>query len=78
MKIRLRAALRLLDELAVWNRTYSLTAITEREAMIRTHLLDSFSGYPGSCTACAWLMLEPVRGFLVCRWRWCRHSANSL
>jgi 16S rRNA (guanine527-N7)-methyltransferase len=39
-------ALRLLDELAVWNRTYSLTAITEREAMIRTHLLDSFSGYP--------------------------------
>jgi 16S rRNA (guanine527-N7)-methyltransferase len=39
-------ALRLLDELAVWNRTYSLTAITERDAMIRTHLLDSLSGYP--------------------------------
>jgi 16S rRNA (guanine527-N7)-methyltransferase len=38
-------ALRLLDELTVWNRTYSLTAITEREAMIRTHLLDSLSGY---------------------------------
>jgi 16S rRNA (guanine527-N7)-methyltransferase len=38
-------ALRLLDELAVWNRTYSLTAITTREAMIRAHLLDSLSGY---------------------------------
>lgn len=40
------AALRLLDELAVWNRTYSLTAITNREAMIRSHLLDSLSAYP--------------------------------
>jgi 16S rRNA (guanine527-N7)-methyltransferase len=37
-------ALRLLDELSVWNRTYSLTAITTREAMIRSHLLDSLSG----------------------------------
>ena len=39
-------ALRLLDELVVWNRTYSLTAITERERMIRAHLLDSLSAYP--------------------------------
>jgi 16S rRNA (guanine527-N7)-methyltransferase len=39
-------ALRLLDELAVWNRTYNLTAITNREAMIRAHLLDSLSGFP--------------------------------
>jgi 16S rRNA (guanine527-N7)-methyltransferase len=39
-------ALRLLDELTVWNRTYSLTAITAREAMIQSHLLDSFSGHP--------------------------------
>lgn len=39
-------ALRLLDELSVWNRTYSLTTITNREAMIRSHLLDSLSGYP--------------------------------
>jgi 16S rRNA (guanine527-N7)-methyltransferase len=39
-------ALRLLDELAVWNRTYNLTAITTREAMIRAHLLDSLSGHP--------------------------------
>ncbi|HWW20514.1 MAG TPA: 16S rRNA (guanine(527)-N(7))-methyltransferase RsmG, partial [Steroidobacteraceae bacterium] len=38
-------ALRLLDELSVWNRTYSLTAITTREAMIHSHLLDSLSGY---------------------------------
>ena len=38
-------ALRLLDELSVWNRTYSLTAITAREAMIAAHLLDSLSGY---------------------------------
>jgi 16S rRNA (guanine527-N7)-methyltransferase len=38
-------ALRLLDELTIWNRTYSLTAITAREAMIRSHLLDSFSGH---------------------------------
>jgi 16S rRNA (guanine527-N7)-methyltransferase len=39
-------ALKLLDELTVWTRTYSLTAITERDAMIRSHLLDSLSGYP--------------------------------
>jgi len=39
-------ALKLLDELLVWNRTYSLTAITERDAMIRSHLLDSLSAYP--------------------------------
>jgi len=38
-------ALRLLDELKIWNRTYSLTAITTREAMIRAHLLDSLSGH---------------------------------
>jgi len=40
------SALRLLDELATWNRTYSLTAITSREAMIHSHLLDSLSAYP--------------------------------
>ncbi|MGA2023516.1 MAG: 16S rRNA (guanine(527)-N(7))-methyltransferase RsmG [Steroidobacteraceae bacterium] len=33
----------LLDELSGWNRRYNLTAITEREAMIRGHLLDSLS-----------------------------------
>ncbi|HXL97794.1 MAG TPA: 16S rRNA (guanine(527)-N(7))-methyltransferase RsmG [Steroidobacteraceae bacterium] len=36
-------ALQLLDELSTWNRTYNLTAITERGAMIRGHLLDSLS-----------------------------------
>jgi 16S rRNA (guanine527-N7)-methyltransferase len=35
--------LSLLDELTLWNRSYNLTAITEREAMIRAHLLDSLS-----------------------------------
>ena len=35
--------LQLLDELASWNRHYNLTAITERESMIRAHLLDSLS-----------------------------------
>ena len=39
-------ALRLLDELATWNRSYNLTAITDRTAMIRGHLLDSLSAYP--------------------------------
>jgi 16S rRNA (guanine527-N7)-methyltransferase len=38
-------ALQLLDELAVWNRSYNLTAITARDAMIRGHLLDSLSAY---------------------------------
>lgn len=37
------ALLRLLDELSLWNSRYNLTAITEREAMIRLHLLDSLS-----------------------------------
>jgi 16S rRNA (guanine527-N7)-methyltransferase len=36
-------ALQLLDELSRWNRSYSLTAITERSAMIRSHLLDSLA-----------------------------------
>jgi 16S rRNA (guanine527-N7)-methyltransferase len=35
--------LRLLDELAKWNRTHNLTAITEREEMVTHHLLDSLS-----------------------------------
>jgi 16S rRNA (guanine527-N7)-methyltransferase len=38
-------ALRLLDELDGWNRTYSLTAITGRDAMITGHLLDSLSAF---------------------------------
>ncbi len=35
--------LQLLTELEVWNRRYSLTAITEREHMVRAHLLDSLA-----------------------------------
>ena len=35
--------LRLLVELEQWNRAYSLTAITTREAMIAGHLLDSLA-----------------------------------
>ena len=35
--------LRLLDELTQWNRAYSLTAITDPEAMIAGHLLDSLA-----------------------------------
>jgi 16S rRNA (guanine527-N7)-methyltransferase len=35
--------LQLLDELARWNRTHNLTAITKREDMITRHLLDSLS-----------------------------------
>jgi 16S rRNA (guanine527-N7)-methyltransferase len=38
-------ALQLLDELSIWNRTYNLTAITERGAMIRGHLLDSLAAH---------------------------------
>jgi 16S rRNA (guanine527-N7)-methyltransferase len=38
-------ALQLLDELSIWNRTYNLTGITERGAMIRGHLLDSLSAH---------------------------------
>ena len=38
-----RRLLLLLDELAHWNRSFNLTAITEREAMITHHLLDSLS-----------------------------------
>ena len=38
-----RRLLLLLDELAHWNRSFNLTAITEREAMVTHHLLDSLS-----------------------------------
>jgi 16S rRNA (guanine527-N7)-methyltransferase len=37
--------LQLLDELAQWNRAYNLTAIREREAMVRAHLLDSLAAH---------------------------------
>ncbi len=35
--------LKLLDELAQWNRAYNLTGIDSREAMVATHLLDSLA-----------------------------------
>jgi 16S rRNA (guanine527-N7)-methyltransferase len=38
--------LRLLDELERWNRTYNLTAIRNRDAMLTHHLLDSLSVHP--------------------------------
>jgi 16S rRNA (guanine527-N7)-methyltransferase len=38
-----RGLLLLLDELAHWNRSFNLTAITGREAMVTHHLLDSLS-----------------------------------
>lgn len=37
------ALVRLLDELSRWNRTYNLTAITDRGRMLTHHLLDSLS-----------------------------------
>ncbi len=37
---------RLLDELERWNRTYNLTAIRNRDAMLTRHLLDSLSIHP--------------------------------
>lgn len=37
---------RLLDELARWNKTYNLTAVTARGEMITHHLLDSLSIAP--------------------------------
>jgi len=38
--------LRLLDELEHWNRSYNLTSITARSAMISGHLLDSLAAQP--------------------------------
>ncbi len=43
---QLQQQLRLLDELAQWNRAYNLTAIRERGAMVRAHLLDSLAALP--------------------------------
>ncbi|MBV8741741.1 MAG: 16S rRNA (guanine(527)-N(7))-methyltransferase RsmG [Sinobacteraceae bacterium] len=46
--------LRLLDELERWNRTYNLTAIRGRTAMLTHHLLDSLSVHAdlrGTCIA---------------------------
>jgi 16S rRNA (guanine527-N7)-methyltransferase len=40
------AQCRLLDELAHWNRSFNLTAITERREMLTHHLLDSLSILP--------------------------------
>lgn len=37
---------RFLSLLAKWNRTYNLTAVTEPEAMVARHVLDSLSGAP--------------------------------
>ncbi len=38
--------LRLLDELERWNRSFNLTAITDRREMLTHHLLDSLSACP--------------------------------
>lgn len=38
--------LRLLDELAHWNRSYNLTAISARASMLSAHLLDSLAAQP--------------------------------
>jgi 16S rRNA (guanine527-N7)-methyltransferase len=38
--------LKLLDELARWSKTYNLTSITDPEAMLTHHLLDSLSVHP--------------------------------
>ena len=43
---RAAALCRLLDELAHWNRSFNLTAITERREMLTHHLLDSLSILP--------------------------------
>ena len=40
------AMLRLLEELRAWNRAYNLTAVTEPEAMLTHHLLDSVAASP--------------------------------
>jgi len=40
------ALLQLLEELALWNARYNLTAITTPAAMVRAHLLDSLSALP--------------------------------
>jgi len=41
-----RSMLRLLAELAAWNRAYSLTAVTSPNAMLTHHLLDSIAASP--------------------------------
>ncbi|HEY2808549.1 MAG TPA: 16S rRNA (guanine(527)-N(7))-methyltransferase RsmG [Steroidobacteraceae bacterium] len=41
-----RRLLLLLDELALWNKRFNLTAITAPEAMLTHHLLDSLSIHP--------------------------------
>jgi 16S rRNA (guanine527-N7)-methyltransferase len=41
-----RAMLRLLDELAAWNRAYNLTAVISPETMLTHHLLDSIAASP--------------------------------
>jgi len=41
-----RSLLKLLDELARWNRTYNLTAITRPGEMLTHHLLDSLAVHP--------------------------------
>ncbi len=41
-----RPLLALIDELARWNRTYSLTAITDPGQMLTHHLLDSLAIHP--------------------------------
>ena len=41
-----RSLLALIDELARWNRTYNLTAITTHADMVTHHLLDSLAIHP--------------------------------
>ena len=44
--LQARSMLRLLTELAAWNRAYNLTAVTSPKAMLTHHLLDSIAASP--------------------------------
>jgi 16S rRNA (guanine527-N7)-methyltransferase len=61
--------LTLTSELALWNRSYNLTAITDPQEMLTRHLPTASPSTP-ICTARASRTWARAPGFRGCRWRW--------
>ena len=67
---RRKSSLRLLDELAQWNRTHNLTAITKRERDDHASPARQPVGSVRAVRGRRWRTWAPVPAFPGCRWPW--------
>ena len=77
MKRSSRGSLKLAAELLRWNKAYNLTAITEPQAVLTHHLLDSLAVAPDLRRQHAWPTWARARAFPGCRWPSCSPGGSS-